>query len=145
MLHKNYLRTRANPEHFFCMTCQDIVTTKHKAMEKQKKAPGAAQRKKAVAKDSTQRKTRATSANDNQNQVDQNAQTTPGEAPKRKPVTNADEQKRTSNDGADYNEGDDYDANERASDDQDDYEGPNDPSKRGDDPDRIRREQPKMK
>jgi hypothetical protein len=116
-------------------------------MSKQKSESQAPDKKRA--KRTSTRRTTGVSANDNQNQIDNNSQTTPGETPKRKPVTNADEQKRTSNSDSstedDDTEREDNGRQLKPSDEEDDaYEGPNDPSKRGDDPEKTRREQPKM-
>jgi hypothetical protein len=112
-------------------------------MEKPKNADKTRAKKRTPAKAGSSRRTQAVSANDNQNQIDHDSQTTPGETPKRKPVTNTDDQKKSSNTGNDYNDEEDNNPENSGGTD-DDYEGPNDPSKRGDDPDKTRREQPKM-
>ncbi|HWA33152.1 MAG TPA: hypothetical protein VG737_03430 [Cyclobacteriaceae bacterium] len=118
-------------------------------MSKQKTEARVPAKKRTPAKRDSTRRTVSTSRNDNQNQIDNHSDTTPGETPKRKPVTNADAQKKTSNADSNYNEdeegGDNVRHLPRSGDADDGYEGPNDPSKRGDDPDKTRREQPKMK
>jgi hypothetical protein len=83
-------------EYFFWLSGGNFLTIKY--MSKQKNASETPEKKRMTgAKRTSARRNTAVSANDNQNQVDNNPQTTPGEMPTRKPVTNADEQKKTSN------------------------------------------------
>jgi len=116
-------------------------------MSKQKTTARVPAKKRTPAKHDSTRRVASTSSNDNQNQIDTHPETTPGETPKRKPVTNADEQKKTSNNDSNYADDDETEDNVRhirPYNEDDGYEGPNDPSRRGDDPDKTRREQPKM-
>lgn len=116
-------------------------------MSKQKTEARVPAKKRTPAKRDATRRNASTSSNDNQNQIDNHSETTPGETPKRKPVTNADEQKKTSNNDASYadEKGDNVRHIRPYNEEDDGYEGPNDPSRRGDDPDKTRREQPRMK
>jgi hypothetical protein len=136
-------------ECFFLVSGVLVFKPKKYAMSKQKTEARVPAKKRAPAKSDSTRRSGSKSSNDNQNQIDNHSETTPGETPKRKPVTNADEQKKTSNNDPNYAEDDEKEDNVRHmrpyNEGDDGYEGPNDPSKRGDDPDKTRREQPKMK